>query len=55
MPFKTHKENGLVWLTSPLLRGVRHGFSTRKGGISAPPFDSLNLGISRSAPRWTLT
>lgn len=31
---------------SPLLarHGFRHGFSTRKGGVSAPPFDSLNLG-----------
>lgn len=24
--------------------GFRHGFTTRAGGISAPPFDSLNLG-----------
>jgi uncharacterized protein, YfiH family len=24
--------------------GFRHGFTTRKGGISMPPFDSLNLG-----------
>jgi purine-nucleoside/S-methyl-5'-thioadenosine phosphorylase / adenosine deaminase len=34
----------------PLLRsgvipdGFPHGFSTRVGGVSAPPFDSLNLG-----------
>lgn len=25
---------------------VRHAFSTRKGGVSAPPFHSLNLGLS---------
>ncbi|WP_175614814.1 peptidoglycan editing factor PgeF [Piscibacillus halophilus] len=25
--------------------GVRAGFSTRKGGFSEPPFDSMNLGI----------
>lgn len=25
---------------------VRHGFSTRKGGVSSPPFHSLNLGLS---------
>jgi len=24
--------------------GFRHGFTTRAGGVSAPPFDSLNLG-----------
>jgi len=24
--------------------GVRHAFTTRIGGVSAPPFDSLNLG-----------
>lgn len=43
MPFETHEQNSLVWLTSPLLDGVRHGFSTRLGGVSAPPWDSLNL------------
>lgn len=29
-----------------LLEGVRHGVSTRHGGTSAPPFESLNLGYS---------
>lgn len=24
--------------------GFRHGFTTRAGGVSAPPYDSLNLG-----------
>jgi YfiH family protein len=24
--------------------GFRHGFTTRRGGVSAPPFDTLNLG-----------
>jgi hypothetical protein len=47
MPFDTHTQNGLVWLTSPLLTGVRHGFSTRKGGVSPAPWDSLDLGPSR--------
>ena len=38
--------NGVVYYVSPLLeaRGVRHAFSTRLGGKSPPPFDSLNLG-----------
>jgi YfiH family protein len=31
-------------LESPLLAAFPHGFTTRAGGVSAPPFDSLNLG-----------
>lgn len=36
-------------LTSPLLAslGFRHGFSTRLGGVSAPPFDSLDFAVLR--------
>src|SRR5688572_18674267 len=39
-------ENGVVYYSSPLLEraGVPHAFSTRRGGVSLPPFDSLNLG-----------
>ena len=47
MPFTFHEQNSLIYLTSPLLSGVRHGFSTRQGGVSAPPWDSLNLGVGR--------
>ena len=47
MPFETREQNGLVFLTSPLLSGVRHGFSTRQGGVSTAPWDSLNLGVGR--------
>lgn len=38
--------NGVVYYTSPLLqrRDLPHAFSTRVGGTSPPPFDSLNLG-----------
>jgi YfiH family protein len=38
--------NGAVYSASAILEaiGVRHAFSTRIGGISPPPFDSLNLG-----------
>ena len=38
--------SGVVFYFSPLLRnaGVPHAFSTRLGGISRPPFDSMNLG-----------
>jgi YfiH family protein len=34
----------MVILSSALLAGFPHGFTTRHGGVSAPPFDSLNLG-----------
>lgn len=38
--------DGVAFYVSPLLAsaGVPHAFSTRVGGISLPPFDSLNLG-----------
>lgn len=33
-------------LVSPVIPGgFRHGFTTRAGGVSGPPFDSLNLGM----------
>lgn len=47
MSFAFHEQNSLIYLASPLLSGVRHGFSTRRGGVSAPPWDSLNLGVGR--------
>ena len=47
MTFVNHEQNDLVWLTSPLLEGVRHGFSTRRGGVSPAPWDTLNLGPGR--------
>src|SRR6185369_15171218 len=35
----------LPLLRSPIIPAAfRHGFTTRAGGVSAPPFDSLNLG-----------
>ena len=39
-------EDGVVIYVSPQLQsiGVRHAFSTRIGGLSPAPFDSLNLG-----------
>ena len=50
MSFETHTQNQLVWLTSSLLshqHGLCHGFSTRQGGVSKPPYDTLNLGVGR--------
>lgn len=46
MSFQLH-ETGPVFLTSPLLEPVRHAFTTRKGGVSAPPWDTLNLAPGR--------
>lgn len=36
-------------LRAPILEvpGVAHGFTTRTGGVSRPPFDSLNLSSAR--------
>ena len=44
--------NGVTYYASPLLerRGVPHAFSTRLGGISPGPFDSLNLGNPNGCP-----
>lgn len=43
---RVQSDTGVVFYRSPLLAtaGVPHAFSTRIGGISEPPFDSLNLG-----------
>ena len=47
MSFLAHEKNGLLIKTSTVLSGVRHGFSTRTGGVSPAPWDSLNLGVGR--------
>lgn len=41
---RCENKSGLVWYESPLLSGVGvpHAFSTRLGGVSAEPFDTLN-------------
>ncbi len=49
LPLVLHRRsssNGVVYYASPILEaiGVRHAFSTRIGGFSPAPFDSLNLG-----------
>lgn len=47
--FQRRSDDGTpVVLTCSLFeqsRAVRHGFSTRLGGVSALPYDSLNLGL----------
>lgn len=47
---KINEADGLVYLTFPLLEQtgmVRHGFSTRTGGISQGIFSSMNLSFGR--------
>jgi len=38
------EREGVRWLEADL-GGARAAFTTRRGGVSDPPFDSLNLGI----------
>ena len=45
--FHTNTKNGLTILTADTLSGVCHGFSTRPGGVSPAPWDSLDLGVGR--------
>ena len=45
-----HESGGVEFLRSPLLEELaflRHGFSTRRGGVSEGGFGSLNLGRAR--------
>lgn len=39
-----HENDGVRWLEADL-GGARAAFTTRIGGVSEPPFDSLNLGL----------
>ena len=46
MAFTEHNRNGLVYDTADGLSafgGIRHAFTTRLGGVSPTPFDSLNF------------
>lgn len=46
------EKDGVIFYASEKLErlGVRHAFSTRIGGISPPPFNSLNLGNPSGSP-----
>src|SRR3954447_15286661 len=44
MAMKWRDRDGVRWLETEL-RGAEVAFSTRMGGVSEPPFESLNLGI----------
>lgn len=51
MPFQQREQNGLVWFTADVLNQIPHGFSTRIGGVSPAPWDSLNLRPIRGTAR----
>jgi polyphenol oxidase len=39
------EDQGIRWIEAELGEGAKAAFSTRLGGVSEPPFDSLNLGV----------
>ncbi len=47
-PWQPVDLGGLAVVRSPLLSaaGVAHAFTTRRGGVSQPPYDELNLGYT---------
>jgi YfiH family protein len=48
--FDRRVKNGLVYFTSPLIEDtgfVKHCITSRKGGVSPAPFDSLNFSAKR--------
>lgn len=50
MSFTEHNHNGLIFDTADglsALGGIRHAFTTRHGGVSPMPFDSLNFADNR--------
>lgn len=47
MSFYVNRKGSLEYLTSPLLSGAKHCFSTRFGGVSEGHLASLNLGVHR--------
>ena len=49
-PMEMAESRGVPLLTSPALSEtglVRHGFSTRMGGVSRGPYASMNLSFTR--------
>lgn len=48
-PSRWRTQDGLAWLEFQALSdcpGIRHGIFSRQGGVSAAPFDSLNVGLN---------
>jgi len=54
LTFKLNYRGDLAYLTIPSFERtglVKHGFSTRLGGVSKPPYKSLNLGLKKDDDR----
>jgi len=54
MDFELRKKGDLEYFVIPAFEKtglVRHGFSTRRGGVSPKPYDSLNLGFKKEDDR----
>lgn len=49
-----HERNGVRWLEADL-GNARAAFSTRLGGVSEAPFDTLNLGLLTDDPEAAVT
>ena len=50
MAFQIQQQDSLLYVTSDLFSAqpdLTHAFSTRQGGVSKAPWDSLNLGVGR--------
>ncbi|MCH5252530.1 MAG: peptidoglycan editing factor PgeF [Lachnospiraceae bacterium] len=49
MNITKNEKDGVVYLTFPLFEkeGIRHGFSTRKGGVSEGDLGTMNLSFTR--------
>jgi polyphenol oxidase len=53
--FPLETNHGVSFLTCAPMRkhgGILHAFSTRLGGVSEPPYASLNLGFGSGDERW---
>ena len=56
MAFIRHEQNGILYHTSDVLgSGVRHAFTTKLGGVSSGPYESLNLRYSCDDARENVT
>lgn len=54
MDFELRKKGSLEYLVIPAFEKtglVRHAFSTRRGGVSPKPYDTLNLGLKKNDNR----
>ena len=58
MSFTEHNVNGLIYDTSDVITaagsGAVHAFTTRHGGVSPAPYDSLNFADNMDAKMETL-